>query len=129
MAVLTLWSSCMGFANSFLGPGSSPSLHATILPKGKLWSDVSKHFEQLKRLTNLINQTFGKMTTCFLAAAIIDHAITLDEIIAKASSSDWSKWIGLIFYFGDTIVVLSFAANICHQVKIKMKCNVNLRSK
>lgn len=83
------------------------------------WATILKQYKAMKELANLINSLFGTSFTLFLVNVILDFAISFDEIFVEGTNPDWSKFIGVVFYFFNTCIILGLSAGACHQVVIK----------
>lgn len=82
------------------------------------WTIVLERYKAMKELANLINSLLGTSFTLFLVNIILDFAISFDEIFVEGTNADWSKFLGVVYYFCNTCGILGLSAGACHQVDI-----------
>lgn len=87
------------------------------------WEKIEQQFKGLRRLSTLINNTFGSFITIFLLEFLFYYSNSMDKIFAY-SKLDWKELVLLVYWFFHGVMILYFAAEACLQVKAQevMEC-------
>lgn len=83
--------------------------------KKPCWPEVIEGYNNLKKLTDLINQTYGNIAAIFVAVAIFDYSTTIGNLV-DGRLENWIMMTGMIFYVTTSYTTLLLCANISHSV-------------
>lgn len=116
--MLTLWHPARVFAKSVQVDGIQ-GYQLTLLEKKQKWEEILNQFEAMRNLSKLINKVNGNIMTLFLCGSILGYGIQLNQILTEINEHAWRRTVMQVCEMVSDVLVYAFAAQICHNVRVK----------
>lgn len=118
--IFSMWTASYRFAKLVKERSTEENENSgkSILRSKMTWQDIYKAYGVVRKMSDMMNNTFGPTLLLFITISMFEGTLILDEI---PTTSDVTLIFSDVFWITFAILSLSFAANVCNQVTAKIK--------
>lgn len=125
MPTLILWYASRAFSQKLETdiPQDTARMNRTIMERKERWTEITKDFQSLQKLANMINHASGHSVTFFTIMTFLSYALNLDTILMELRNPSWDNVIVFMIYFLWDFFVFLLAADVCRNVSVTKLIN------
>lgn len=80
------------------------------------WSEILKHYIELKTLATSINKAIGTMVTVYIVEFVLIHSVGLDDIFQYGGPGSWRRIVNFTFFVCSASLIFYISSDINCQV-------------